>query len=160
MGSVYGVKKAEHPVEAILPTEGLVRVGRQRHAGHKTRHLEFLSKRHHGQGGVTEVAAIRDVTERQQIEETLAQAQIMESVGQLAGGVAHDFNNLLTVILGYSDVLHDVVPAEHRHALERMQTAGHHAASLTAKLLAYGRKQLLESVTAKELEAKLQEITQ
>ena len=91
-------------------------------------------------------AALRDITERKRIEAQYLQAQKMESVGRLAGGVAHDFNNLLTVINGYSDLLlsrmgpHD----ELRASLEQIRKAGAHAAELTQKLLAFSRKQLVQ----------------
>ncbi len=87
-----------------------------------------------------------DVTERRRLEEQFRQAQKMEAVGRLAGGVAHDFNNLLTVINGYSSVL---LAALHEHdrsrpAGEEIHKAGERAAALTGQLLAFSRKQILQ----------------
>jgi signal transduction histidine kinase len=78
-------------------------------------------------------------------EEKLRQAQKMEAVGRLAGGVAHDFNNLLTAIIGYADLLSTKPGADaetHREAAIILQ-AGQQAAGLTQQLLAFGRKQIL-----------------
>ena len=79
-------------------------------------------------------------------EEQLRQAQKMEAVGRLAGGVAHDFNNLLTAILGYAELLggiKDLTPAS-RQSVEMIQKAGRQAAAVTHQLLAFSRKQILQ----------------
>jgi PAS domain S-box-containing protein len=91
-------------------------------------------------------AALRDVTERKRMEAEYQQAQKMDSIGRLAGGVAHDFNNLLTVINGYSGMLLDELPQgdRSRRSLEQILKAGEHAAELTQKLLAFSRKQLVK----------------
>jgi two-component system cell cycle sensor histidine kinase/response regulator CckA len=88
---------------------------------------------------------VQDVTERVALEERLRQSQKMEAVGRLAGGVAHDFNNLLTVIMGYSQLLTDGLPAASRlkDATAQIRSAADRAAGITRQLLAFSRKQVL-----------------
>ncbi|MGA8300431.1 MAG: ATP-binding protein, partial [Terriglobales bacterium] len=87
-----------------------------------------------------------DITERRQLEEQFRQAQKMEAVGRLAGGVAHDFNNLLMVINGYTEVLLDQldVSSDMHSKVQAIQQAADRAATLTRQLLAFSRKQVLE----------------
>jgi PAS domain S-box-containing protein len=84
--------------------------------------------------------------DRARLEEQLRQAQKMESIGRLAGGIAHDFNNLLTVINGYADMLlaGGALAEGHRTALGNIAQAGRRAASLTAQLLAFSRRQIIQ----------------
>src|SRR5262249_29337183 len=85
------------------------------------------------------VAATHDVTERTRTEADLQQAQKMEGLGRLAGGVAHDFNNLLTVISGYSGLLEGLLAQEHKALLYvgEIKKAADRASGLTRQLLTF-----------------------
>jgi len=100
-----------------------------------------------GRGAIAHFVAIKqNVSERKHLQAELLQAQRMETVGRLAGGVAHDFNNLLTVINSYSELAIDDLADGHplRDSLVEIHKAGERAAGLTRQLLAFSRKQVLQ----------------
>jgi two-component system, cell cycle sensor histidine kinase and response regulator CckA len=86
----------------------------------------------------------RDVTERRQLQAQLIQAQKMDGIGRLAGGVAHDFNNLLVAVDGYAQLAADELPAEHQIQadLSEIRRAAERATQLTRQLLAFARRQI------------------
>ena len=94
--------------------------------------------------GIVGIAA--DISERKLLEEELLQAQKMEAIGQLAGGVAHDFSNLLTAIIGYSQIGAQNFPSEGplHHYFEEIRAAADRASDLTGQLLAFSRRQVFE----------------
>ena len=102
---------------------------------------------------------VRDVTEQRRLDERLQQAQRLESIGQLAGGVAHDFNNLLMPIIGHVELLLDELPSSDpmREQLEEVYAAAQRAQRLTRQLLTFGRKAVLD-VRALDLEQLLCEM--
>jgi PAS domain S-box-containing protein len=98
-----------------------------------------------GNGKITHfISCDRDLSERRKLEAELQQAQKMDAIGKLAGGVAHDFNNLLMVISAYAELALDALKAEHplRNNVQEILAASRRAADLTRQLLAFGRKQM------------------
>jgi PAS domain S-box-containing protein len=94
------------------------------------------------------VGVLADITDRRSLEMQFRQAQKMEAVGQLAGGVAHDFNNLLTAIIGYARfALERVGDGEQRRDIEEIVKAAGRAAALTKQLLAFSRRHVMETVS-------------
>jgi two-component system cell cycle sensor histidine kinase/response regulator CckA len=109
--------------------------------------LQGAGRIHHVNGKpVRAVGISMDVTKHRVLEEQFQQAQKMEAVGRLAGGVAHDFNNLLTAIIGYCELLlTDLGENDPRRGdVIEIQKAGNRAAGLTRQLLAFSRKQIIE----------------
>jgi two-component system, cell cycle sensor histidine kinase and response regulator CckA len=91
------------------------------------------------------VGSVQDITERRAMDARLREAQKLESIGRLAGGVAHDFNNLLTIIIGNVDQIDETTPLEEvREHISEIRAAALRSATLTAQLLAFARRQVIE----------------
>jgi two-component system, cell cycle sensor histidine kinase and response regulator CckA len=106
------------------------------------------------------ISTSRDITERRKLESELQQAQKMDAIGRLAGGVAHDFNNLLLVISAYAELMLDSLTDQDplRRNVNEIMTASRRAADLTRQLLAFGRKQM-QLLQVLDLNAVIGEIT-
>lgn len=91
------------------------------------------------------LAITRDITEQRKLEDQLRQAQKMEAVGTFAGGIAHDFNNILTAIIGYASILQMKLAEDNplRMNVEHILASAERGAQLTRRLLAFGRKQII-----------------
>ncbi len=120
---------------------------RLRAADGSFRKFEALGSLQPGRGGAPMVVVnARDLSERAEFEARLLQAQKLESIGQLAGGVAHDFNNILTAILGHVSMARLTAARDPQlHAeLDDIQRSAERAAELTRQLLAFARRQVIE----------------
>jgi PAS domain S-box-containing protein len=121
--------------------------------GHRVPILASAATLEEGGRGVGGIGIAIDLTERKRAEaklrdteNQLRQAQKMEAVGRLAGGVAHDFNNMLSVILSYGDlVMNELARSDpHREDLSEVVKAGQRAAALTRQLLTFSRQQIVQ----------------
>jgi len=167
---IFGHQRSEllgRPVEDLIPSRF-----RLRHPTHRSGYARDPATRSMGQGrdlaglrrdgtefpvevGLSSfvsgerryvIAVVADITARKALEERLHQAQKMESIGRLAGGVAHDFNNLLTVISGFADMLSLELPegTPIQDDVAAIKGAAEQATALTQQLLAFSRRQILQ----------------
>ena len=110
--------------------------------------VEFSARLVEMEGEQRLLSIVRDVDEERHLERQLTQAQRMEAIGRLAGGVAHDFNNIMTAVLGYAQIASDSLPkdAPAREDLDQILRASTRAAELTRHLLAFARRQVTRPV--------------
>jgi two-component system cell cycle sensor histidine kinase/response regulator CckA len=128
------------------PQQGQPAARRHRTKGGRVIDVEVAAYDIDYEGSPALLAVLMDISGRRELEEQLRQAQKMEAVGMLAGGVAHDFNNLLTIITGYSQLILNNLKENdpNRHSAEQIMKAGERAAALTKQLLAFSRRQVLQ----------------
>ncbi|MEO8619817.1 MAG: response regulator [bacterium] len=147
MATDFVTAESEHEVHVRTVTgiEGTYELIGKRKDGSRIA-LEATGRSYPVNGRRGRVAALRDVTEKRSLEKQFQQAQKMEAVGRLAGGVAHDFNNLLTVIMSCAYMtLEDMPPDDpKRHDINCILDAANGAAALTRQLLAFSRQQVIQ----------------
>ena len=143
------VEECKELLRRVLNGESLngVELRRRKKDGSSIDISVFTAPLHDVRGRITGIVVMNtDITESKRLKEQLLQAQKMEVVGRLAGGVAHDFNNLLTAINGYSELVLNFMEQDNplRQDVAEIRKAGDRAASLTRQLLAFSRKQVLQ----------------
>ena len=146
-GNWVNPEQRESLLPELLGTEPIrERAAQFRTRSGRVREVEFSAERVQLQGEPCLLAVTRDVTELRQLEQQFREAQKMEAIGRLAGGVAHDFNNMLTVITSSAQMLEDAL--NDRVRLDRhvslIRGATDRAALLTRQLLAFSRRQVLQ----------------
>jgi two-component system, cell cycle sensor histidine kinase and response regulator CckA len=146
IADILGEEDAQRLAREITPSGMSASLWRHRTKGNRVIEVEMAVHQIQYDGSTAALAVLMDVTERRRLEEQLRQAQKMEAVGMLAGGVAHDFNNLLTIITGYGQLIVNSLPADNpsHHSAEQIVKAGERAAALTMQLLAFSRRQVLQ----------------
>jgi PAS domain S-box-containing protein len=138
-----------NPEEEIGDQSGLVRfqgVAKHRKKNGKMIEAEIIVHQLDYAGRRVRLVVAQDISERHQLEEQLRQAQKMEAIGRLAGGVAHDFNNLLMVIKGHTELLLNTLPVSDHisRKIEQIDRSADRATALTRQLLAFSRMQVLQ----------------
>ena len=140
------LSKVEAILERVLEGETQTVEVRVRHKDGSMRWVEGVLENHLDQPDLNAIVVVfRDVTQSKLLEQQLLQAQKMEAVGQLAGGVAHDFNNILSVIRNYSEFVIEDLPEgdPKREDLEEIQKATHRASDLVRQLLTFSRREIV-----------------
>ncbi|MBI5848918.1 MAG: PAS domain S-box protein [Nitrospirae bacterium] len=138
--------------------------GWYKNLGGKDRYIAFEASPIFNNSGrlIASIETLQDITEEKRLEEQLLQAQKIEAIGQLAGGVAHDFNNILTAIVGYAHLTLMKMPQDEplRINLEQILQASDKATALTQSLLAFSRKQIInpKPVNLNEIVKKLEKL--
>ena len=143
----FDTREIERIIDSVVQSEKPLRETFQRRRDGTTFPVELALSLIQSEPEPNLLCLLRDVSERARLEQELWQARKMESIGRLAGGIAHDFNNLLSTIIGHSDLaLVDLAATDPvRESIRSIKEAGHRAAELTQQLLAFSRKQALET---------------